>query len=87
MSQSLVEMGTSCNAEVKDRKSTLAMRDTQSNQVFDIFVKSKIENYKSYRAIEDCVDSKHRFSEQRFMLKFDGSQYQIPKAYRSEYLY
>lgn len=87
VSQSQVEMGTGCNAEVKDRKSTLTMKSTQSNQRFDIFVKSEIESYQSYGMIENCVDSKHQISEQRFNLKFDGSQYQIPKAYRSEYLY
>lgn len=87
ISESKVEMDAECNANVKDRKSTLAMQKKKSNQVFDILVNSKIKHYQTYGNIEDCVDSKPRLSEQGFILKFDGSQYQIPKAYRSEYLY
>ena len=81
------ETDTRCNAEAEARKSTLVMQRTQSNQAFNILVRSRIERYQSRGTIDHCVDSKRKFSEQSLILKFDGAQYQIPKAYRSEYQY
>ena len=62
-----MEMGRGCKANVKDRKSTLAMQNIRSKQAFDIFVKSKIERYQSNDTIEDCIDSQQQFSEQKFV--------------------
>ena len=81
------ETDTRCNADVEKRNSTLIMKNTQSKQMFDILVRSRIERYQSHGTTENCIDSKHRFAHQNFLLKFDGKQYQIPKQFKDEYRY
>ena len=81
------ETDTRCNADIKERKSTLVMQNTKSYHYYDIQVNSKIDHYQMNGTSDKCLESKHKLSQHRFLLKFDGQQYQIPKIYRDDYLY
>ena len=76
-----------CNADIEERNSVLVMQPTQTNQYFDIQVKSRIENYEMVGTEEDCIEVNRKKSKHNFILKFDGKQYQIPKQYQQDYKY
>ena len=81
------EMDRQCNAELEERTSVLVMQKLQSNQAFDILLKSRIEQSVFHGTRDNCKELKQPTSLQNFMLKFDGQQYQIPKRLKEEYQY
>ena len=81
------ETDTRCNAEVEDRASTLSMQNIQSNQFFDILVKSRIDRSIFQGTRENCQEMTKPTTLEKFTLKFDGQQYQIPQAFKQEYRY
>ena len=81
------ETDTRCNADIEERKSILMMQKNKSQQYYDIQVHSNIDQYNFSGTSENCRESKHKISQQKFMLKFDGKQYQIPAQFKDEYLY
>ena len=81
------ETDTRCNADIEERKSILMMQKNKSKEYYDIQVHSNIDQYNFSGTSENCRESKHKISQQKFMLKFDGKQYQIPAQFKDEYLY
>lgn len=81
------ETDTRCNAAVEERSSTLVMQNKQSKNYSDIQVNSKIKSYEMFGTREDCKQINQRRSQQSFVLKFDGQQYQLPKKYKDDYQY
>lgn len=81
------ETDTRCNAAVEERSSTLVMQNKQSKNYSDIQVNSKIEHYEMLGTREDCKQINQMRSQQSFVLKFDGQQYQPPKKYKDDYQY
>ncbi|MCX5466568.1 hypothetical protein [Acinetobacter nematophilus] len=76
-----------CNADAEERASTLVMQRSQTKKYTDILVNSKIKRYQTQVISEECQEVNQQFSQQRFTLKFDGNQYQIPKNFKDEYQY
>lgn len=81
------ETDTRCNADIEERKSSLILQKIQTNNFFDIQLNSKIEKYEMYGNEKNCKEIKRKKSQQKFILKFDGQQYQLPKLYKNEYQY
>ncbi|KAF1025433.1 MAG: hypothetical protein GAK29_01959 [Acinetobacter bereziniae] len=76
-----------CNSDAEERTSTLVMQKNQTKKFTDILVNSKIKRYQTQLIAEECQEVNHRFSQQHFILKFDGKQYQLPQSYKDEYQY
>ena len=81
------ETDTRCNADIEERKSMLIMQKTKTKNFVDIQLSSKIEQYEMYGDVENCKEIKRQSSQQKFILKFDGQQYRVPKQYKDEYVY
>ena len=81
------ETDTRCNADIEERKSTLIMQKTKTQNFVDIQLSSKIEKYEMYGDVENCKEIKRKSSQQKFILKFDGQYYQVPKAFKDDYIY
>ncbi len=81
------ETDMDCNADAEERTSTLVMQKNQTKKYTDILVNSKIKRYQMQIVAEECQEVNHQFNQQRFTLKFDGNQYQIPQSYKDEYQY
>ena len=81
------ETDTRCNADVEKRISTLSMQNTQSNQSFDILVKSRIDRSIFQGTSENCKEIKKTTTSEKFSIKFDGQRYQIPKQFKDDYHY
>ncbi|MGE8557989.1 MULTISPECIES: hypothetical protein [unclassified Acinetobacter] len=81
------ETDTQCNAEIEERNSTLVMLPKKSHQYSDIQVRSKISHYEMSGTLEHCVEGKRNRAQQSFILKFDGTQYQVPQAFAEDYRY
>ncbi len=50
-------------------------------------LRDRIQHYEMSGDLENCKETKRVSTQQRFTLKFDGRQYQIPQPYRDQYLY
>jgi hypothetical protein len=87
VSRDRAETDMHCNADAEERTSTLVMQRNQTKKHMDILVNSKIKRYQTQVIAEECQEVNQRFSQQRFTLKFDGEQYQIPKSFKDEYQY
>ncbi len=81
------ETDTRCNAAVEERSSILVMQNKQSKNYSDIQVNSKIKSYEMVGTRGDCKEINQRLSQQSFVLKFDGQEYQLPKKYKDDYQY
>ncbi len=81
------ETDTRCNADIEERKSMLIMQKTKTKNFVDIQLSSKIEQYEMYGDVENCKEIKRQSSQQKFILKFDGQQYRVPKQYKDDFVY
>lgn len=81
------ETDTRCNADVEQRKSTLKMLNTKTQRVADMQLNSKIERYEMSGGENNCNETQRQSTQQKFILKFDGQQYQVPTAFKDEYVY
>ncbi|MEG0486801.1 MAG: hypothetical protein RR575_02580, partial [Acinetobacter sp.] len=63
------------------------MQNKQSKNYSDIQVNSKIKSYEMVGTREDCKEINQKLSQQSFVLKFDGQEYQLPKKYQDDYQY
>lgn len=81
------ETDTRCNAAVEERSSTLMMQGNKTKNYSDIRVNSKIKSYEMVGTRGDCKEINQRLSQQSFVLKFDGQEYQLHKKYKDDYQY
>lgn len=81
------ETDARCNTDAEERSSIMLMQNKQSNQAFDILLKSRIDHSIFRRIKGGCKEFKKPTTLQTFRVKFDGQQYQIPKAFKDDYVY
>lgn len=81
------ETDTQCNSDVEERNSVLVMQSKKTNHYYDIELRSQIKHYKMVGDRENCKKLNIKLSQQNFILKFDGTQYQLPKNLVEEYQY
>ncbi len=81
------ETDTRCNAKVIESKAILMILRNTTRQYFDMQLRDRIQHYEMSGDLENCKETKRVSTQQRFTLKFDGRQYQIPQPYRDQYLY
>lgn len=81
------ETDTRCNADIEKRKSVLMMQKTQSKHYYDIQVRIQMDHYQYTGDTDNCKASKHTLSQHSFVLKFDGTRYQLPQQAKDDYEY
>ena len=76
-----------CNASVEENNLNLIMQSSKTNMNYDIQAVNKNVLYEGFETEEGCSETDHQISLQKFLLKFDGTQYQLPHKYRKLFLY
>lgn len=77
------EGGGGCSFSGTQRLGTISVSINQSNGYFDLIEKMKTSSIQFSGTAERCEKSETKVSTRSYILKYDGSAYQIPEALRA----